>query len=174
MAAIPVTMDGVLYDLYGRTTQRVIFMGSASLTGLGVGGGPIIPDAPPATGGPPGTPTFPIAGYPDFPYPGQPIYRPGYPGGAPPPNLPGGQPPTGGAPGTPTFPIWGPPGIELPPGSGYPPVAGHPLPQPPEGGGGEPPKPIIGWEAKVVWTAESGWAVIVVPKDDTLVPTPSA
>lgn len=52
MASVPVTMDGVLYDLYARTTQRVIFIGEASLTGLSVGGGPIIP--PPGGGQPPG------------------------------------------------------------------------------------------------------------------------
>ena len=79
-------------------------------------------------------------------------------------------PDPGKPPGVPTFPIWGPPGIELPPGSGYPPVAGHPLPPP----GTEPPKPILGWEAKPVWTTDTGWVVVLVPKDETLVPTPSA
>ena len=98
MAEVPVTMNGVLYDLYNRTTQRVVFIGDASLTGLGVGGGPIVPPGQPPGGGgqPPGYPTFPIAGYPDFPYPSQPIYRPGYPGGSPPPSLrPPEQPPEG-------------------------------------------------------------------------------
>jgi len=144
----------MLYDLFGRTTQRVIFFGEASLTGLGVGGGPIIPDLP--GGSPPGMwgptdprPTNPIAGI---------------------PGLPGYTPPGGGLPpGQPTFPIWGPPGISLPPGSGYPPVAGHPLPPP----GDKPPAPIVGWEAKVYWTPETGWGVAIVPKEGTQVPTPS-
>lgn len=71
-------------------------------------------------------------------------------------------------PGHPAFPIWGPPGIELPPGSGYPPVAGQPLPP-----GEEKPQPIVGWEAKPIWTPDTGWAIIAVPKSGTEVPTPS-
>lgn len=93
MAAVEITISGVLYDKYNRTQQNVVLIGEASITGLGVGGGPIIPPGQPPSGGQPGIPTFPIAGYPDFPYPSQPIYRPGYPGGAPPPNLGGGTPP---------------------------------------------------------------------------------
>ena|SRR5215831_4721193 len=170
MASVPVTIDGVLYDKYGRTVQVVQLVGQATLTGLGVGGGPIIPDTPPAQppggvpihpiwgppgfnppgagmppgigGGPiippsgpvdpgysppwaqvPAVPTFPIAGYPDRPYPGQPIYMPGYPGGAPPPNLPPGW-----GQGPPTQP-------PTPPTEGKPP--------PPEGGWGW--HPDYGW-----------------------------
>lgn len=132
MAAIPIQISGVLYDKTARTQRPVYLVGEASIVGVSVGGGPIIPvdEVPPDTGGP---------------------------GDGPPPHV--------------EFPIWGPPGIELPPGSGYPPVAGHPLPPIPPGT--EPPKPIIGWEAKIVWSPDNGWAVVVVPKDDTLVPTPS-
>ena|SRR5215470_17920316 len=43
MAAVPITLDGMLYDLYQRTSQRIIIFADASLTGLGVGGGPIYP-----------------------------------------------------------------------------------------------------------------------------------
>src|SRR5262245_41109684 len=103
MAAIPMTLNGVLYDLYGRTTQRVVLIGEASYTGLGVGGGPMPPQAPvdpgysPPWAQVPGVPTHPIV-------------------------LPPSQP------GVPTFPIWGPPGGSFPGGPGYPPVAGHPIP----------------------------------------------
>lgn len=74
MASVPVTLDGVLYDLYARTTQRVIFIGDASLSGLGVGGGPIIPppgDVKPPEDKPPG-----IWGGPIDPYPGHPLPEP--------------------------------------------------------------------------------------------------
>lgn len=43
MAEVPVTLSGVLFDKTNRTQQLVTFMGLASLTGVGVGGGPIIP-----------------------------------------------------------------------------------------------------------------------------------
>jgi len=46
MAAVPVTISGVLFDKTARTQQPVLIIGMASLTGLGVGGGPIIPDKP--------------------------------------------------------------------------------------------------------------------------------
>jgi hypothetical protein len=36
-----------------------------------------------------------------------------------------------------------------------------------------PPDPSKPWEAKTVWTPDTGWAIILVPGDDTLVPTPS-
>ena len=31
----------------------------------------------------------------------------------------------------------------------------------------EPPDPIIGWEAKVFWTEQTGWGVAIVPKEGT-------
>lgn len=43
MAAIPVTFSGLLYDKKNKTQQNVTFIGLASITGIGVGGGPIYP-----------------------------------------------------------------------------------------------------------------------------------
>lgn len=43
MAAVEVTISGVLYDKLNRTTQNVVLIGEATLTGLGIGGGPIMP-----------------------------------------------------------------------------------------------------------------------------------
>ena len=45
MAAVEVTISGVLYDKTARTMRPVVLIGEASLTGLGVGGGPIVPPA---------------------------------------------------------------------------------------------------------------------------------
>lgn len=72
MAAVEITISGVLYDKVARTTQPVVLIGEASLTGLGVGGGPIIPppvDRPPMW--PPPHPAHPIP-----PYPAHPIVLP--------------------------------------------------------------------------------------------------
>lgn len=96
MAAVELTFSGVLYDKYNRTTQNVVLIGEASLTGVGVGGGPIIPPGQPPSGGHPEHPIF----YP--PYPSHPIYNPGGPPGSSPPGFWGGgmgpgvkpQPPT--------------------------------------------------------------------------------
>jgi hypothetical protein len=52
MAAVEVTITGMLYDVLNRTTQRVVLIGEGSLTGLGVGGGPIIPPGGGGGGGP--------------------------------------------------------------------------------------------------------------------------
>ena len=52
MAAVDVTISGVLYDKLSRTTRPVVLIGEASLTGLGVGGGPILPGDPPGIWGP--------------------------------------------------------------------------------------------------------------------------
>ena len=68
MAAVEITISGALYDKLNRTTQAVLLVGEATLTGLGVGGGPIIP--PP--GNPPGQPPG-IWGGPIDPYPGHPL-----------------------------------------------------------------------------------------------------
>ena len=46
MAAVEVTLSGVLYDKTARTTRPVVFIGDAMLTGVGVGGGPIYPPHP--------------------------------------------------------------------------------------------------------------------------------
>lgn len=83
MAAVEVTISGVLYDKVARTTQPVVIIGEASLTGLGIGGGPIYP---PGSCNPPG-----IWG-PTDPRPTPPI--PIYPGGTPdPPGIPTEPPP---------------------------------------------------------------------------------
>jgi len=136
MSAIPVIINGMLFDKLGRTTQNVVLMGSLSYADLSVGGGSVIPPpvsippapvdpgySPPWAQVPPGTPTFPIAGYPDFPYPSPPIYRPGYPGGAPPPSLPPG---------------WG---------------QGPPIEPPTPPTEGKPPPPDGGWG----WHPDYGW-----------------
>jgi len=125
MAAIPVIIKGTITDASaeaGAEAKAVVINGVLGIAGLEIGGGPIIPEEKPPSGG------------------------------------------------VPVFPIWGPPGIELPPGSGYPPVAGHPLPPTEDGG---KPEPIVGWEAKVFWTETTGWAVVIVPKEGTEVPTPA-
>jgi len=48
MAAKGVVLSGMLYDLFNRTTQRVVFMGQAGIPGLGMWEDPggFNPDAP--------------------------------------------------------------------------------------------------------------------------------
>jgi hypothetical protein len=74
MAAVELTFSGVLFDKYNRTTQNVVLIGEASLTGVGVGGGPM----PPGSGNKPGIwppgsgidmPTHPIVLPPQLPPP---------------------------------------------------------------------------------------------------------
>jgi hypothetical protein len=43
----------------------------------------------------------------------------------------------------------------------------HPIVLPPK------PKPDLGWKKVVAWTPTTGWVVVIVPKEGTLVPTPS-
>lgn len=83
MAAVELTITGVLYDKLNRTTQQVVLIGEASLTGLGVGGGPM----PPGPGGPVhiwGGGNVPMPSPPIANVPGAPGYRPPEPGGPPP------------------------------------------------------------------------------------------
>lgn len=108
MAGVEVTITGMLYDKLSRTTQNVVLIGEATLTGLGVGGGPMPPgqgggggDKPPGIWGPPG------------PWPTPPIHLP--------PGQGGGQPPGGGG---------QPPGIW--PGPGPLPHPEHPIVLPPD------------------------------------------
>lgn len=84
MAAVEVTISGMLYDKLNRTTQNVVLIGEATLTGLGVGGGPM----PPGPGGGPGyRPEHPIYWPPGTqPHPEHPIYYP--PGSLPHPEHP--------------------------------------------------------------------------------------
>ena len=84
MAAVPIEVNGVLYDVLNRTTQRVVLMGSASIMGLTPGGGPIIPPdqlPPGGGGGPPPHPEHPIWGPPGIEFPPGPGYPPGIGGG---------------------------------------------------------------------------------------------
>lgn len=123
MAAVEVTISGVLYDKLSRTMRPVVLIGEASLTGLGVGGGPI---EPPSGGeNPPG-----IWG-PTDPRPQPPIHLP--------PGVGSGNPPG----------IWGPndprptPPIHIPPMPPDPPNPEEPKPPPPDGGWGWHPE--YGW-----------------------------
>lgn len=107
MAAVEVTISGVLYDKLNRTQQQVVLIGEGSLTGLGVGGGPMPPGqgSPPGIWGPPGPwPTPPIhlppgSGGPDHiwgptdPRPTPPIFLP--PEQVPPQMKPPQPPPAG-------------------------------------------------------------------------------
>lgn len=79
MAAVEVMISGVLYDKTARTARPVMLVGEASLAGLGVGGGPIMP--PPGGGGDPPH----IWGGGNEPFPTPPIH------------IPPQQPPTGPA-----------------------------------------------------------------------------
>lgn len=91
MAAVEVTISGVLYDKYSRTTRPVVLIGEASLTGLGVGGGPLPggDDKPPVIWGGPIDPS------PGHPLPGPPpvIWGPNDPRPTPPIYLPPNTPP---------------------------------------------------------------------------------
>jgi len=90
MAGVEVTISGVLYDRLARTTQNVVLIGEATMTGLGVGGGPIIPpggERPPGIWGPTDPrPTPPIY----LPEPPRPPIDPPEGGGDKPPPEGGG------------------------------------------------------------------------------------
>lgn len=120
MAAVEVTITGMLYDKLNRTVQNVVLVGEASLTGLGVGGGPM----PPGPGGIPGGP-----------HPEHPIYWP--PGTQPHPEHPIYFPP--GSLPHPEHPIVIPPPIPVDPPSN----PETPKPPPPDGGWGWHPE--YGW-----------------------------
>ena len=87
MAAVNVTLVGV-ETLDDGTTRGVTIVGLATLTGLGVGGGPVGPS------GPPGHPAFPIWGPPGVTLPPGPGYPPvaGHPLPEPPPTEPPDNP----------------------------------------------------------------------------------
>lgn len=97
MAAVPITISGVLCDKYGRTIQPVTIVGEATITGLGVGGGPIIPPSggsPPVIWPGPGDPDYPI-GLPPGIWPNPPEGQapiPEHPIVIPPPGGNGGPP----------------------------------------------------------------------------------
>ena len=88
MAVVPIILDGVMYPkgkAAGDKPVPGVFVGNASIAGLGVGGGPIIPPEPPVEGPPPDTPVIPPVdpGSPAFPIWGPPGIDlppvPGYP-----------------------------------------------------------------------------------------------
>ena len=92
MAGVKVTISGFVAPL-GKSAEDqpfpAVITGTATLTGLGVGGGPIMP---PAGGGAPVFPAHPIVLPPEIsgppgPWPTPPIYLPPDPG-HPPPLLP--------------------------------------------------------------------------------------
>ena len=167
MAAVEVTITGMLYDKTARTTQNVVLVGEASLTGLEVGGGPM-------PGGP-GRPPLGIWGGGGVPMPTPPIHL--GPGGEPlPPQVGGGPiypgmpahpivlpPPNGGAPGVPAHPIVIPPGqpgypahpIVIPPGQ--PGVPAHPIVLPPTPPDVSPAPPDMVVKPP---PAEGGWAYV--------------
>lgn len=123
MASVEVTISGVLYDKYSRTARPVTLIGEAILTGLGVGGGPIMP--PDSGGGenPPGI-WGPLPGFPT-----PPIHLPPVGPGGPPPGIWPGPGPL--------------PGIEHPiviPPENVPPEFKPPEPPPP----GSPTTPVPG------------------------------
>jgi len=128
MAAVELTISGVLYDKIARTTQPVVLIGEASLTGLGIGGGPIGPPQQPP--GSPGVPIHPIWGPPGFNPPG-PGMPPGIGGG---PIIPPDQPPPDLTPPPPDMAIKPPPpeggwAYVQPWGWGYYPGTGGPGPK---------------------------------------------
>lgn len=152
MAAVEVTISGVLYDKLARTMRPVVLIGEASLTGLGIGGGPIIPpDQPPPGGGGPVDPGYGQPAPPDVIWGGRPPGGGGWPGWGPPPAW---------WPGAPSHPI--PPTIWPNPGHPAHPIVIPPTPidPPPDSGNGgsgegpvKPPPATGGWG---YWT-EYGW-----------------
>jgi hypothetical protein len=96
MAALPVEIRGTLYDLQSKSSRQVYIVGDAIKSGVGIGGGPVIP---PSGGngdhiwGPTDPrPTHPIAGIPGLPgyIPPIPTEPPPSGGDKPPPEDSGG------------------------------------------------------------------------------------
>jgi hypothetical protein len=85
MAAVEVTISGVLYDKYNRTQQNVVLIGEGSLTGLQIGGGPVIPPGKPQ---PPDLGIWPNPPEGQAPLPSHPIALPGDPWWPKPPTEP--------------------------------------------------------------------------------------
>lgn len=169
MASVEVTITGMLYDKLNRTTQNVVLIGEASLTGVGIGGGPVIPPGGGGGGGgnPPGIwgPTDPRPSNPISGIPGLPGYEPPRP--SQPPGIWGG----GNEP-FPTPPIVIPPD-RVPPDMqppGGPPPAGTTTPVPPPAGSGGWPVQPIAVPPYVVLNYPGVGPIYVTPPVDT---TPS-
>ena len=146
MAGLDVTITGVLYDKITRTGHPVVLIGEATLTGLGVGGGPM----PPGEGKPPSDahPEHPIYWPPGSqPHPEHPIYYP--------PGTGGGRPPH------PEHPI--------------PPIPAHPIVLPPDKPTDpptEPPTQPADPQWNWAWTPEYGWHPAYVPEGGKPHPVP--
>jgi len=143
MAAVPVEFTGLMYDLTGRTQQRVYMQGKMNIYGLSVGGGPIVPPDEVPPGQPPG-----IWG-PTDPRPTPPIHMPQPPGiwgpTDPRPTPPIHLPPV--HPGDPPLVIWGPNDPRPTPPIYLPPAPPDVSPAPPDIAIKPPP-------------AEGGWAYV--------------
>jgi hypothetical protein len=182
MAAVEITISGVLYDKYNRTQQNVIIFGEASLTGLQVGGGPMpggpppwvshpIPPVvwpnPPGGGGQPNPPWWP--GHPEHPIPPTVWPTPPGSGGQPQPPLGtwGGDSPW---PGYATPPIYIPP---LPPDTAQPSPGDPTTPLPPPAGSpGWPVQGIV--PPPYIVVNYPGVGPVIVAPPETSATTPPA
>jgi hypothetical protein len=140
MAAVPVTILNATITGQGGNITGATVTGELTITGLGVGGGPVFP---------PDVPGHPIV---IPPTPGEPVH-PAFPIVLPPDS----EVPPGAPPGYPTHPIAGPPGapahpIAPPPGSPAHPIAppGTPIPD-------TPPLWIPVWVPGYGWVAIAGF-----------------
>lgn len=113
MSAIPVTINDVQITHADGTVET-----GATVTGSMVATGLVVDNEPPAPGGPPGQPTFPIWGPPGMELPDVPGYPPVVGGG---PIIPPDQPIP------PSPPLWIPAFI---PGFGWIAIPGFPHPTP--------------------------------------------
>ena len=76
MGTIPVTIKGKVKQTDSGAEEDVLITGDLWITGLSVGGGPVLPPDQPPPNTPPGTPTFPIWGPPGIDLPDIPGYPP--------------------------------------------------------------------------------------------------
>lgn len=142
MAAVPIQVDGVLWDHANKSARKVSLIGQAHIIGLTVGGGPIFPpDAPPEQPPSGGVPIHPIWGPPGFNPPGE------------------GMPPG----------IWGGPIIPLPPEAPNVPPPGSP---PVVIGGTQPVNPMVPPSAVVIEYPGIGKVVVPKPVTSGDVPQP--
>lgn len=125
MSAIPITINGVIIDLYGRTIMGPVkIVGEIMRSDVSVGGGPIFPPEKPPVEPPNG-------GNGDKPHPSHPIALPGDPWWPKPPIDVPPLPPPGSPPviipgTTPVHPVTPPPAIVV----DYPGVGKVLVPQP--------------------------------------------
>jgi hypothetical protein len=165
MSIVPIIISGVFYPkgkAAGDKPMPGTLVGNAAISGLGIGGGPIVPPLPPWYPGHPEHPIPPTV-WPEPPIGARPPWWPGHPEHPIPPVV-WPNPPEGTTP--PVEPPWWPGHPEHP----IPPIIwGEPI-LPPEGT--EPPvegQPPIEW--RVAWSESTGWIVVGIPTGPT--PTPS-